>query len=532
MRNRRASSVLFSLGGSALLVAVIASWSSAGPSSGAARSAATGPTCPPVGADTDCGTIITIDDSGTTITSTGQGPYDSIEDTLIGVVNNSSLPVNALGLKSAATIFAFDGDGIDTFGIPGNTRDSTGYGGPNAFFTSINGAQTEGIVNFITPIAAKGGTAFFSLEEAVSNAISCRDAINNSVPRPPGGGTTMSATFTPNLGLTLSQAEFFCGFKDFDWQQFVTTLPAPSPYAQIGKPNVQLVAPPQFLDPVAGGYTSCDDAGNCVDHPDNSFPFYLDPNNGELAGQETATTLAFSDTPSDSCLPGGRARGCKGKTAPAGSFVAFTTHLAGVNFDGTATDLGIGFSWKTTFNGTSGNTSTTKNFAPVDPGSGTGSITVTAYQPTTNYQYNGITVTTINGQPVTNNRPPDCSAAVPSVSRLWPANHRMVPVAITGVTDPDGDPVALQVTQVSQDEPVNATGDGNTCPDASGVGTDTANLRAERSGNGDGRVYHVQFTASDGSGGSCTGEVTVCVPHSASGSCADQGPTQASDVCP
>lgn len=38
-------------------------------------------------------------------------------------------------------------------------------------------------------------------------------------------------------------------------------------------------------------------------------------------------------------------------------------------------------------------------------------------------------------------------------------------------------------------------------------------LRAERAGNGNGRVYRVTFTASDGFGGSCTGAVSVCVPR-------------------
>jgi hypothetical protein len=86
---------------------------------------------------------------------------------------------------------------------------------------------------------------------------------------------------------------------------------------------------------------------------------------------------------------------------------------------------------------------------------------------------------------------------------------------------------------VSQDEPAGGGGgDGDTCPDATGLGTDTVNLRAERAGGGDGRVYHVQFTASDGRGASCTGEVTVCVAHDHAGGCTDQGPVHASDVCP
>ena len=53
------------------------------------------------------------------------------------------------------------------------------------------------------------------------------------------------------------------------------------------------------------------------------------------------------------------------------------------------------------------------------------------------------------------------------------------------------------------------------CPDAGGVGTSTALLRAERSGltSADGRTYHVGFTADDGKGGHCTGAVSVCVRY-------------------
>lgn len=39
-------------------------------------------------------------------------------------------------------------------------------------------------------------------------------------------------------------------------------------------------------------------------------------------------------------------------------------------------------------------------------------------------------------------------------------------------------------------------------------------LRAERAGTGNGRVYVVHFTASDGQGGNCSGTVKVGVPHS------------------
>src|ERR1700739_4563109 len=114
--------------------------------------------CPAVGNDTNCGIVITITDGGAAVTTTGQGPYDGADDTLIGVVNNGSVPVRTLRLTSTLAVFGFDAAGIVDFGIPGNAQDASGYGGPNAFFTNINSTLPEGDVNFIAPIAAHGGT--------------------------------------------------------------------------------------------------------------------------------------------------------------------------------------------------------------------------------------------------------------------------------------------------------------------------------------------------------------------------------------
>jgi hypothetical protein len=92
-----------------------------------------------------------------------------------------------------------------------------------------------------------------------------------------------------------------------------------------------------------------------------------------------------------------------------------------------------------------------------------------------------------------------------------------VAVGVQGVTDPDGDPLAVTVVGIAQDEPVETYGDGRFAPDGRGLGTDTAEVRAERAGTrkvpGNGRVYHVFFTADDGQGGTCSGEVLVGVPH-------------------
>jgi hypothetical protein len=117
------------------------------------------------------------------------------------------------------------------------------------------------------------------------------------------------------------------------------------------------------------------------------------------------------------------------------------------------------------------------------------------------------------------------------VVTIWPPHHDMVDVTIEGVTDPDGDPVTINIDQIKQDEPTDGTGDGHTWPDGAGIGTSTAQVRAERSAQGDGRVYTIYFTASDGKGGSCQGSVTVCVPKSIKGSCTNGGAIYDSTQC-
>ena len=125
---------------------------------------------------------------------------------------------------------------------------------------------------------------------------------------------------------------------------------------------------------------------------------------------------------------------------------------------------------------------------------------------------------------------PDCTNALANPDSLWPPNHKYAKVSVTGVTDLDGDPITIVVTGIFQDEALDALGDGRTCPDGAGVGTDTALVRAERGKlrrvRRNGRVYHVSFVASDGQGGECAGTVPVCVPANRRQGhvCVDEGP--------
>jgi hypothetical protein len=138
-------------------------------------------------------TIITINSNLTVTVGAGpssQGPYDGSEDTYIGVVNNSSQTVNSLGLSAphANDIFGFDGDGIDTFGAPSNSSDTSdgGYGGPQGYFTNIvlGTPNDTGTVNFVGGIAA-GGYTYFSLEgNLTSSSFSGGTVTTSSVPEP------------------------------------------------------------------------------------------------------------------------------------------------------------------------------------------------------------------------------------------------------------------------------------------------------------------------------------------------------------
>jgi uncharacterized repeat protein (TIGR01451 family) len=170
---------------------------------------------------------------------------------------------------------------------------------------------------------------------------------------------------------------------------------------------------------------------------------------------------------------------------------------------------------------------------------------------------------------------PNCDAARATQALIWPPNHKFLPVGVLGISDPDGGPVSVALTGVRQDEPVgprrdrdddddDGSGDhddddGDRDDDDGGHDRDDdddrhrgcahstgghgqghggghphapdavlqdhkALVRAERLGGGNGRVYHLSFTATDAAGGTCSGTVTTCVPHDRKRGCVDGGP--------
>ncbi len=109
--------------------------------------------------------------------------------------------------------------------------------------------------------------------------------------------------------------------------------------------------------------------------------------------------------------------------------------------------------------------------------------------------------------------PPTITGTVtPNV--LWPPNHKYVTVSSTVTVTDNADPnPTLTLVSVTSDEPDDATGDGHTINDVVIIDDTTFNLRAERRGNGDGRIYLITYMASDACGNTATASTPVYVPH-------------------
>lgn len=112
---------------------------------------------------------------------------------------------------------------------------------------------------------------------------------------------------------------------------------------------------------------------------------------------------------------------------------------------------------------------------------------------------------------------PVISSVSTNAPSLWPANHKMVAVTVSAsATDAVG-PVSYRIVSATSSEPDNGLGDGDTPNDIEITGAMTLNLRAERSGTGNGRTYTITVEAKDAAGNKSTSTVKVVVPKSQSG---------------
>src|SRR6266545_4604253 len=112
------------------------------------------------------------------------------------------------------------------------------------------------------------------------------------------------------------------------------------------------------------------------------------------------------------------------------------------------------------------------------------------------------------------NPPPIITNATADPSVLWPPNHRMVNVTVSyDVTDNCALPPDSCTLSVTSNEPVLGHGSGHTSPDWTVLDDHHVLLRAERAGNGNGRIYTITITCTDSGGNSSSEQVEVRVPH-------------------
>jgi|GEM_PF-3071019 len=142
---------------------------------------------------------------------------------------------------------------------------------------------------------------------------------------------------------------------------------------------------------------------------------------------------------------------------------------------------------------------------------GTTTVNLTAKDAAGNSSSGSFTVT------VRDTTAPVIASLTASSTSLWPPNHKMVPITLTAVTSDAVGVASLKIIGATSNEPDNGLGDGDTANDIEITGALTLNLRAERSGTGNGRIYTITVEARDAAGNATTKTVTVSVPKSQGG---------------
>jgi endo-1,4-beta-xylanase len=155
-------------------------------------------------------------------------------------------------------------------------------------------------------------------------------------------------------------------------------------------------------------------------------------------------------------------------------------------------------------------------------------LTVTVVCPTSNNTeiVNSAAVTSTTRDPNTapnntasanvrvSNPPPVISGFSVDKPMLWPPNHAMVPITLSYSVSDNCDAGLKPIITISSNEPVDGTGDGDASPDWEVIDARHILLRAERAGNGSGRIYTITVTVTDSAGSSSSSSITVRVPHS------------------
>jgi hypothetical protein len=104
---------------------------------------------------------------------------------------------------------------------------------------------------------------------------------------------------------------------------------------------------------------------------------------------------------------------------------------------------------------------------------------------------------------------------------IWPPNHKMVTIKVTPEVSDLSDLQSVILTSITSSDPEDGVGDGSTELDIQNASFGTADfvfdLRAERSGTSNYRVYTITYTVTDQAGNERSVISTVTVVHDQSG---------------
>jgi hypothetical protein len=138
---------------------------------------------------------------------------------------------------------------------------------------------------------------------------------------------------------------------------------------------------------------------------------------------------------------------------------------------------------------------TTINWTATDPGNNTIACTQT--------------ITVVDSEP------PTITNVSVNPSVLWPPNHQMNNITVSYLTG-DNCGSASAVLSVTSNEAQSGQGNGDQSPDWIITDANHLQLRAERNGKGDGRIYTITITATDSYGNTATATTMVVVPKNSS----------------
>jgi hypothetical protein len=155
---------------------------------------------------------------------------------------------------------------------------------------------------------------------------------------------------------------------------------------------------------------------------------------------------------------------------------------------------------------------------------GTYTITYSAHDPSNN------TATRTRTVNVVDTTPPTITLKNVTIS-LWPPNHKYQTVNVTDLVqsasdscDSGVDVSDVVISKVTSDEVENGNGDGNTMNDIIiASNCKSVQLRSEREGDGNGRVYTITFKVTDVNGKVGTTTAKVYVPHNNGENAVDSG---------